>query len=143
MNECVLCIHCSVSPNSLGTPYNISHHQILFNTFTSHCITPVQCRECSFQATGWTIRGSIRGEVRETLLLSKTSRPETKPTQLPNRDFFLKAKWPEGEADHSSPSSAQVKDEWIYTATHSVFMEWIGKPLPFSCFCCTSSLFIW
>ena len=89
---CVLCIHCGVSSNSLGIRYNISHHQTLFNAFTSHCITPVQRSEYSFQATGWTIRGSIRGGVRETLLLSKTSIPDTKPNQLPNRDFFSKAK---------------------------------------------------
>jgi len=87
--------------------------QLLFNNFTSHCITLVQRSESTFQATGWTIRGSIRGGARETLLLSKTSRPNMNPIQPSVRDFLSKAKWPEGEDDHSSQSSAQVKDEWI------------------------------
>jgi hypothetical protein len=33
------------------------------------------------------------------------------------RDYFLGVKQPRREADHSPPSSAEVKNVWIYTST--------------------------
>jgi hypothetical protein len=42
-----------------------------------------------------------------------------------NRALSLEVKWPEREADHSAPSSAEVKNAWSYTSTPQyVFMAW-------------------
>jgi len=41
------------------------------------------------------------------------------------------------EAEHSSPSSAKVKNEWSYTFTpHYTFMACIGITLPLLYICC-------
>jgi hypothetical protein len=40
-------------------------------------------------------------------------------------DSFPGVKLPGHEADHSPPSSAEVKNAWSYTSTHQyVFMAW-------------------
>jgi hypothetical protein len=54
------------------------------------------------------------------LLFSKTSRPALGPTQHPIErvlGFFQGIKRPGREIDHSSLSTAQVKNEWSYTST--------------------------
>jgi hypothetical protein len=39
--------------------------------------------------------------------------------------LFLGVKWPGSEADHSPPSSADVKNAWSYTSTpQHIFMVW-------------------
>jgi hypothetical protein len=54
-------------------------------------------------------------------LLSTSSRPVLGPTQLPiqwvPRALSPGVKWPGREADHSAPTSAEVKTTWIYTST--------------------------
>jgi hypothetical protein len=57
------------------------------------------------------------------------SRTALGPTQPPikwvRRALSLGVKRPEREADHSPPSSAEVKNSWSYTATAQyVFMAW-------------------
>jgi hypothetical protein len=42
--------------------------------------------------------------------------PTKPPIQLVTKVIFLRIKWPWGEDDHSSTSSAKVKDEWSYTS---------------------------
>jgi hypothetical protein len=41
------------------------------------------------------------------------------------RDFSLGVKWPECEADHSPPSSAEVRNAWSYTSTTNT-SSWRG-----------------
>jgi hypothetical protein len=58
----------------------------------------------------------------------------------------LEVKWPRREADHSPPSSAEVKNAWSYTSTpQNVFMAWClvkhrdnftFLPLPLHCVYC-------
>jgi hypothetical protein len=54
-------------------------------------------------------------------LFATASRPALGSTQLPIQwvSWALSQgiKWPGREADHSSPSSAEVKNAWIYTLT--------------------------
>ena len=63
---------------------------------------------------GWTVRSSIS-------LLSKTFRPDLGTTQRPLhwvlRVLSSGVKPPERAADHSPPSSAEVKNEWGSTST--------------------------
>jgi hypothetical protein len=41
-------------------------------------------------------------------------------------------KWPGGEVNHSSPSSAEVKNEWSYTPVPPMWLHGVGrKSLPF------------
>jgi hypothetical protein len=51
----------------------------------------------------------------------KTSELVLKLTQLPIQQvakaLSLGVKWPGHEAEHSQPSSAQVKNEWSYVST--------------------------
>jgi hypothetical protein len=42
------------------------------------------------------------------------------PIQLVLRALSLVVKRPGLEADHSAPSSAEFKNAWIYTCTHSI-----------------------
>jgi hypothetical protein len=54
-------------------------------------------------------------------LLTAASRPALKPTQPPIQwvpaALSLEAKRPGREADHSLPSSAELKNSWSYTST--------------------------
>jgi len=48
-----------------------------------------------------------------------------------HRNYFLCVKLPENEVDHSPPSSAEVKNEWICASTPLyAFMAWTGITLP-------------
>jgi hypothetical protein len=51
-------------------------------------------------------------------IFSTSPRPELGPTQLPIQ-WLPAVKRPGREADHSPPTSAEVKKMWIYTATPS------------------------
>jgi hypothetical protein len=59
-----------------------------------------------------------------TFLFTSRSRLALEPTQPPIqsvlRALFLVVKWPGHEADHSHPSSAEVKNAWSYTSTTPV-----------------------
>jgi hypothetical protein len=66
---------------------------------------------------------------RRIFLFTTASRTALGPTQLPIQwipaALSLGVKWPKGEADHSPPSSAEVKNTWSYTFTPQyVFMAW-------------------
>jgi hypothetical protein len=73
-----------------------------------------------------------RFEPRQVLgifLSTTASRPALGPTQPPIQwvpeALSLEVKWPEREADHSSPSSIEVKNAWNSTSTLvDVFMAW-------------------
>jgi hypothetical protein len=74
--------------------------------------------------TGWTI-GVLRFDSRRELgifLFTTASIPALGPTQPPiqwvSRALYLGVKRPVGEADHSPPSSAEVK-EWLELYLHS------------------------
>jgi hypothetical protein len=67
-------------------------------------------------------RGSVPG--KDSFLFATVSRPSMGPTQPPSQ-WVLGAKPPGCEADHSSPSSAEVKNAWSYTSIPPyVFMVW-------------------
>jgi hypothetical protein len=82
-------------------------------------------------ATGWTI-GVLRFDSRRGLgifLFTTASRTALGPTQPPIQwipgALSLGIKRPGREADHSPPSSAEVKNAWSYTSTpRNVFMAW-------------------
>jgi hypothetical protein len=66
-------------------------------------------------------RSSSLGRVKNFLFSSTSSRPALRPTQ-PHFHWVLGAlslgvKRPGREADHSPPTSAEVKKTWIYTST--------------------------
>jgi hypothetical protein len=80
---------------------------------------------------GWTI-GVLGFDYRRglwTFLFTIASRTALGPTQHPiqgvPRALSLGVKRPGREADHSPPSSAEVKNTWSYTSTPTyVFMAW-------------------
>ena len=70
---------------------------------------------------GWMVRGSNPSRGKIFILLSKTSRPDLGPTQLPNHwvpDYSPPpgVKRPEREAIHLPPPIAKVKNEWHCTS---------------------------
>jgi hypothetical protein len=65
----------------------------------------------------------------ELFLFTTVSRPVLGPTKPPIQwvtgALSLGIKQPVREADHSPPSSAEVKNAWSYTSTHQYnFMAW-------------------
>jgi hypothetical protein len=66
-------------------------------------------------ATGYGIHSSSAGKVKN-FLSSTTSKPALGSTQPPIQ-WVLGVKRPGREADHSPPTSAEVKKIWIYTST--------------------------
>jgi hypothetical protein len=71
------------------------------------------------QATGWTAR--VRFPAVQDFSLLPASRPTPGTTQPPIQ-WLAEAlspgvKQPEREADHLPPTSAEVKNTWIYTST--------------------------
>jgi hypothetical protein len=70
-------------------------------------------------------------------LFTTVSRPALEPTQLASkgaRGLYLVVRPPMSEADHSPPSSVEIKNAWSYTSTPqylfvacclvNVFMAW-------------------
>jgi hypothetical protein len=79
-------------------------------------------------ATGWTI-GVLGFDFCRglgILLFTTASRTALGPTQPPIQWIpGIPSLGPRREADHSPPSSAEVKNVWSYTSTpHYVFMAW-------------------
>jgi hypothetical protein len=71
-----------------------------------------------------------RGKDFFFFLFATAYRPALGPTQPPIQGvlgLFSRGiiKWPGSEGDHSSESSAEVKNVWSYTSTHPyIFMAW-------------------
>jgi len=74
-------------------------------------------------ATGWTIGVRIPAETGNFSLHYRVQ-PALEPTQPPIRWLpeapSLGVKRPGCEADHSPPSSAEVKNAWSYTSTFPI-----------------------
>jgi hypothetical protein len=72
-------------------------------------------------ATGWMIGGFESRRGLGIVLYTTASRPAVGPTQPPIQwvpgALSLGVKRPVREADHSPPSSAEVKNAWSYTST--------------------------
>jgi hypothetical protein len=80
---------------------------------------------------GWMIEGSNPRQGLGIFLFTTVSRPSMEPTQPPIRwvpgVLSLGGKRPEREADHSPPSSTEVKNLWSYTFTlQYTFMVWFS-----------------
>jgi hypothetical protein len=74
-------------------------------------------------------RGNLPPQGLETFLFTTASRPALGPTQPPIQwvpgALSLEVKRPGREADHSPPTSAEVKNAWSYTSTPKyAFMAW-------------------
>jgi hypothetical protein len=69
-------------------------------------------------------------------LFTKIPRPALRPTQPLIQcaaGFFLEGKTVGHDADHSPPSSDEVKNEWSYTSIQpNLFMAWTGSKVYFS-----------
>jgi hypothetical protein len=99
-----------------------------YSHFLSHIfiIRAVIAQSVQRWATGWTI-GVLEFDSRRGLgifLFTTASRTALGPTQPPIQwvpgALSLGVKRPGREADHSSPSSAEVKNSWSYTSTHPI-----------------------
>jgi hypothetical protein len=136
------CLPASFRPVCLAV--TSSHIQYGYNSFSYvhsffvarqpyavSCKTNQQTRAVMAQsvqrwATGWKI-GVLGFDSRRGLgifLFTTASRTVLGPTQPPiecvSGALFLGVKWPGRKADHSPPSSAEVKNEWCYTSTHTI-----------------------
>ena len=60
---------------------------------------------------------------QEIFPISKTSKPALGPTHR----SFLGVKRPGRDADHSSPTSAEVKDGWSYTSTPTICLHGVDR----------------
>jgi hypothetical protein len=110
----------------------------LFSTVPTDFIAEMRNVEtwiaCSFLAHllswlgyGMNVRGSIPG--RNWEFFCSPPRPERlwgQPSLLSNgyQGLFPRVKGPEREADHSHPSSAEVKNAWSCTFASPYFMAW-------------------
>jgi hypothetical protein len=84
---------------------------------------------CIHWVTGWTMGDSNPCRGLGIFLFTTTSRTALGPIQPPIQwvagALSLGVKWPGREADHSPPSSAEVKNAWSYTSTPPyTFMAW-------------------
>jgi hypothetical protein len=82
-------------------------------------ITELSKRSVQQLATGWKAEGS-EFESRSSRLFLEPIQP---PIQWVSSGPFPGDK-AAGEADHSSPSSAEIKNTWIYTSTPSYVFMW-------------------
>jgi hypothetical protein len=78
---------------------------------------------------GWTSGVQLPAEMMGIFLFATASGPALRPTQPPIQRvpgaLFPGIKRPGREADHSPPSSADVKNAWNYTSTPPyAFMVW-------------------
>jgi hypothetical protein len=72
----------------------------------------------------WTVRGSNPG--RGNRFFSKTPRPALRPTQLPVQ-WVPGVKRPWREVNLSSPSSAEVKNEWSCASVSRIRLHGVGR----------------
>jgi hypothetical protein len=91
-------------------------HKMLGNSWVAEQV--LACQETRFHGT----RGKI-------FVFCTSPRPALGPTQPPVQwvpgALSSRVNLPGREADHSPPTSAEVKNTWIYTSTPSrVFMAW-------------------
>jgi hypothetical protein len=98
----------------------LSHHLSSVQIFSS---VPWIALSVQRLATGWTTEGSefLSPSRVKNFLYSTSSRSvlgsTQPPTQLVPGALSLVVKRLGGEADHSRPTSAEVKKMWIYTST--------------------------
>jgi len=76
---------------------------------------------------GWMIGGFESWQRLEIFLLTTVSRPVLGPTQPPihwvQGTLMLGLKQRGWEADHSPPSSADIKNAWSYTSTPPICLH--------------------
>jgi hypothetical protein len=60
---------------------------------------------------------------QDIFLFPVSSRPIQRPRHWFPGTGSLEVRWPEHEADHSPPSSAEVKNEWSYTPTPPLCLQ--------------------
>jgi hypothetical protein len=79
-------------------------------------------REIVWDGMDWIDLAEDRNQWRD--LVNTSSRPALgstqPPMQLVSEALSQGVKRPGREADHSSPTSAEVKKMWIYTSTHKI-----------------------
>jgi len=92
----------------------------IMRTTTASFQAPKQLTRCRDYATKWMVQGSSPGRSRmqDVYHLSRTYRFTLGSIQL----FLRGLNWPRREADHSSPSSTEVKNEWSYTSNNPVYL---------------------
>jgi hypothetical protein len=78
---------------------------------------PYRLNQYSDQTTDWTTEYRLTTATRIFFFATQP------PMQWVSGALSLGVEWPDREAEHSPPSSAQVKNAWSYTSTSSyVFM---------------------
>jgi hypothetical protein len=89
----------------------------------------------------WTSWGSFPGREKE-FPVHKKSRLAMQPTGPPVYRLLeapsLGVKWPGHEVDHSHPPTANVKNEWRYTSTHTTCLHGVDSD-NFNSICTTSN----
>jgi hypothetical protein len=102
----------------------------------SFCSSPKKprwhIRYSDWLRAGWHRGQSLSPNRVKNSLLSRSSRPALEPTQAPIQ-WVLGAlspvvKQPGHEADHSRPTSADIKKMWIYTSTppYAFMAQWFS-----------------
>jgi hypothetical protein len=81
-------------------------------------------------ATGWMTEGSkFQSWYGQEFSFSTSSRPNLRPTQLPilwmSGALSQEVKQPGSEADHSPPTSSEVKKTWIHISTPPIYLHGI------------------
>jgi hypothetical protein len=101
---------------------------------STNCVHRLASNCVMFWATGWMIGGFESRQVLGIFLLATASRPTLVPPppasqQMGTTALSLRVKWPGHEADHSLPSSAEVK-ECVELYLHSPNIpSWSGAKL--------------
>jgi hypothetical protein len=80
-----------------------------------------RCRYSGWLRAGWPRGTSSRSDRVKNVLFFTSSRPALGPTPasypMGTGGFSRRVKWPGREADHSHPTSEEVKKMWNYTST--------------------------
>jgi hypothetical protein len=133
-----ICIHCTISylKTTLAWYFTRTRKVSLLRSYLLPTCNKAPIRAVIAQSvwrwiTGWTI-GILGFDSRRGLrifLFTTVSRTALGPTQPPIQrvpgTVSLGVKRPGREADHTPPSSAEVKNAWSYTSTPQyVFMAW-------------------
>jgi hypothetical protein len=97
------------------------YEQQLFNLCYKVSQEQGSCSWYSDLAVGWMIRGSIPGSAKRVFSSLKYLYQLWGPSSLLfnwQRGSFPGEKWPKREADHSPPSSGDIKNDWSYISMH-------------------------